>query len=146
MEEAALSNKPYYTLSLRCLHPTIDPAEITKRLNIEPDHAWKVGEQAKTPAGTLLDYIRNQSYWSYGTHTNGKQFSIEINQIIAYLSPHRDFIHRLVVEGGRVEIYLGLLGSINIGDTITVETLAKLTDLKVDLGIEVFPNMRRQGD
>lgn len=142
--EVTVNDTPYYGLSLKFIHPLIDPADITALLDIEPRYAWKAGEQAKTPIGTILNFKRKESYWCYSTYTDQRLFFIEINQIITYLSPHKDFLHRIVAEGGRVQIDVGLLGSVNIGDTISLETLAKLVDLKIHLGIEVFPHMKRQ--
>jgi hypothetical protein len=42
------------TWSLFIVHPTFDPADITKVLGIEPCFAHRVGDRRKTPKGGLL--------------------------------------------------------------------------------------------
>ncbi len=138
-----MRNNAEYGLSLRFVHPSIDPKDITKKLKIKPRFSWKSGEQAKSPTGTKLNFVRKESYWCYNIKKNDEFFSSEINKILKDISQHRGFLHRIVAENGRVELYLGLPGSINIGDTIPLETLTKLTDLKVALAIEVFPHMKK---
>ena len=142
--ETKLTRKVFYSLSLRLFHPSINPDDITTLLTLNPDHAWKAGDQIKTPAGDLFNGVREQTYWCRSTYTEDNYFSAEINDLISYLAPHRDSLHRIKKEGGRTEIYLGLPGSINTGDTLPLETLTKLVDLKVELSIEIFPQMKRQ--
>src|ERR1700683_3638377 len=122
--EAKIEVKPFYKLSLRFFHPSRDPHDITVLLNLKPDHAWKAGERAKTPAGDPLNSIRDQTYWCYSTYADDKEFGTEIDELITYLVPHRDYLHQITTEGGHVELYLSLPGSTNIGDTISMTILS----------------------
>jgi hypothetical protein len=148
MAEDALTDeddeeRPYFTLALRIFHPSIDPDEITTKLDIAPHFSCKAGEPALTPAGTPLHRIRKETYWYYSESEGDKNFPEKIERVIADIAPHRDFFHRIVADGGRIEFYLCLLGSVNIGNTLSLPLLARLVDLKIELSIEVFPKMNR---
>jgi hypothetical protein len=50
-----------FSIALRIRHPSIDPNEITGRLGIEPQHAWRAGEPRKDDdAGSAL---HRETYW-----------------------------------------------------------------------------------
>jgi len=132
----------YYVLVLRFFHPSFDPKNISDLLKLKPDISWKEGEQAKTPSGRLLDFRRKESFWSYCMHGEGKKFSDKIGDIVRIMSPHKNFIHHLIDDGGRVNLYLQLPGSINIGDSLTPDILAGISELKAGLDIEVFPDFQ----
>lgn len=144
MVEVNEPEKAYFSLSLRFIHPSIAPNEISNILNKKPKYSWKAEEVAKNPKGEDLNFIRKQSYWcGESINREGKNFTSEIDRLLEELAPHREFLHQLSNDGGRISIYLHLPGSINIGDTLSIETLSMLLDLKMELDIEVFPNMKK---
>jgi len=50
-----------FSIALRVRHPSIDPAEVTRRLGIEPQHAWRAGEPRHDDgAGSAL---HRETYW-----------------------------------------------------------------------------------
>jgi hypothetical protein len=134
----------YYSIDLRFVHPSMDSQVITDLLDTDPDFSWKSGEQAKTPKSDPLKFIRKQSYWVFGVQNKGKDFSTEIHKIIGLLTQHRDFVGKITTEGGAVEIYLGFVGSKNVGSTPKPVTPAQLGDLGITLSIEVYPKMNHQ--
>src|SRR5690606_26029013 len=50
-----------YSLTLRLRHPDFDPAEITQRLGVEPQHAWRAGEPRRTELGN--DGVYRETFW-----------------------------------------------------------------------------------
>lgn len=50
-----------YSLTLRLRHPDFDPAEITQRLGVEPQHAWRAGEPRRTESGN--DGVYRETFW-----------------------------------------------------------------------------------
>jgi len=51
-----------FQVSLRIRHPTMDPAEISRALQFEPEHCFKAGEARPAVEGTM--HLRHtQTYW-----------------------------------------------------------------------------------
>jgi hypothetical protein len=49
------------TLSMR--HPRIDPAELTRQLGFEPQHAWRAGEARPPDDDDYAPHTYRESYW-----------------------------------------------------------------------------------
>jgi hypothetical protein len=41
-----------YAMTLRVRHPTLDPAQLTETLHLEPRHSWRAGEPRRSATGT----------------------------------------------------------------------------------------------
>lgn len=54
-----------YHISFRVTHPTLDAGTITAQLCMTPKFCWTVGEPRKTPKGTPLDGVREESYCTF---------------------------------------------------------------------------------
>jgi hypothetical protein len=52
-----------YSIALRIRHPSIDPAEITRQLDIVPQHAWRAGEPRTIEAGEVGSAFYRETYW-----------------------------------------------------------------------------------
>ncbi len=52
-----------FTLSLRIRHPSVEPAEITRNLGIEPQHTWRAGDPRRDVAGSEINGTYRESYW-----------------------------------------------------------------------------------
>jgi hypothetical protein len=59
---AALKPLPFQ-LSLRIKHPSIDPAEISKELGIEPEHSFRAGQPRLSKSGLGVAAVHTESYW-----------------------------------------------------------------------------------
>jgi len=61
-----------FDVELFIVHPTIDPAELTRTLGLEAHFVHCVGDQRKTPKGTLLPGTYSDTRWrhtrQYETH------------------------------------------------------------------------------
>jgi hypothetical protein len=51
-----------FQLSLRIRHPSLDPADISKELGIEPEHAFRAGQPRHSKSGRT-PAIHTESYW-----------------------------------------------------------------------------------
>ena len=51
-----------FQLSLRIRHPSMDPAEISRELNIEAEHSFRAGDRRTSRSG-LADSVYTESYW-----------------------------------------------------------------------------------
>jgi hypothetical protein len=52
-----------FQLSLRVKHPSIDPAEISKELGIEPEHSFRAGQPRLSKGGLGVAAVHTESYW-----------------------------------------------------------------------------------
>jgi len=127
-------------IALNIKHPALTPPEITAALGLEAHNAHCVGTQRKTPKGTLLEGLYPETRWRHSIrhHLDEQWFVDKLMALVERLRPHRDFLHRLVATGGSAEIIVMFLGDGYYGDSMPVEALATLADLKLRLGIEVF--------
>jgi hypothetical protein len=60
-KELSRTDPPSFHLSLRIRHPWIDPAELTRALHIEPEHAFRAGEPKRLGSGRVA--VNSESYW-----------------------------------------------------------------------------------
>jgi hypothetical protein len=65
MEARRLSDSPApaFGLSLRIRHPSIDPAEISRELQLEPEHCFRAGEPRNSASGLKATALHAESYW-----------------------------------------------------------------------------------
>jgi hypothetical protein len=59
---------PPFQLSLRIKHPSIDPAEISKELCIEPEHSFRAGQPRQSKSGLAPAAVHTESYWLAPLH------------------------------------------------------------------------------
>jgi hypothetical protein len=129
-----------FNVALFIVHPTIDPAEITAALGLEGHFVHPVGEQRKTPKGTLLPGKYKDTRWRHRVRHDVKdqRFAAAVVTFVDRLAPHKAFLHDLRSTGGRAMIIVQFLGDGYFGDEIDRDTLARLVDLELDFGLECF--------
>jgi hypothetical protein len=59
---AALQAPPFQ-LSLRIKHPSMEPADISKELGIEPEHSFRAGQPRHSKSGVAPATVHTESYW-----------------------------------------------------------------------------------
>ncbi len=52
-----------FQLSLRIRHPSMDPAEITRELDIEPEHSFRSGQPRHSKSGLTTASVHTETYW-----------------------------------------------------------------------------------
>ena len=129
-----------YSARILIKHPDIDPARITEALRLKPNMSHLAGSPRMTPKGGPLPGVYKESAWShwYRVERNRLFFS-EVGKLLDWLEPHKDFLRGIVDSGGTIDIILHLPGDTNIGDHFRWQDMARLAALRIDLGIEVFP-------
>jgi hypothetical protein len=65
MEARDLSDDrvPPFELAMRIRHPSLDPAEITRELQLEPEHSFKAGDPRTSSSGIAAASVHAESYW-----------------------------------------------------------------------------------
>jgi hypothetical protein len=131
-----------YTISLRVRHPSLDPSEITSALQLTPSRTWRVGEPRATTKGAPLKGIYSATFWTKrfveGEFLD-KELPAAMGEIVDQLVPHRSFFHRIRLEGGTAEFFVGWFFNRQSGGTFDCDLLARLADLKIDLSFDVYP-------
>jgi hypothetical protein len=114
--------------------------EISTALGLDPNVKWTVGEPRRTPTGTLIGGIRDNTRWSHRLENNG---SIDLTEALAanisFLEGHRDFLESFVATGGEIEYYIGWFTiEASSGQTLPRELVRRIADLKIDLGFDIY--------
>ncbi|MDF3832518.1 DUF4279 domain-containing protein [Cupriavidus basilensis] len=134
-----------FAVSLRLIHPTIDPEEITQALSLTPDRMYKAGTPRQTPKGTPLEGVYRETYWYTQLVPEGERSStVELlEEFLSGLSerfqPYSDFFARVRAEGGRVELFIGTFGDRNYGFEFSPQLLGVLGTLGISLSFDVYP-------
>lgn len=124
------------------IHPSADPARITREIGLEPASSWQRGEPRVTPKGTRLEGVWRDTRWTYEFDL-GRVATVEaaIASAVDRLAGARGLLARLRQTGGTAELIVSLPGEAYQGASIPVALLHDLAELGVGLGIEVFPKM-----
>jgi hypothetical protein len=127
-----------FALALFIVHPTIDPAEISNAFNLVGHFVHGAREPRRTPTGRQLEGHYRDTRWRHSVsyEVRNQHFSTEITSFVDSLVPHRAFLNNLREGGGRTEVIITFLDGY-FSDAIPRATLAKMTELGLDLGIEV---------
>jgi Domain of unknown function (DUF4279) len=138
------SVQPYeYSISFRFRHPSMDPAEISRELGIEPRRMWKAGEQRATPAGRPLAGVYPHSYWCTKlcslVDADDELLPEALVRLLDEFRVRKPFLLRMRREGGSAEFYVGVHGPASFGFEFAPELLADLAGLGITLSLEIYP-------
>lgn len=135
-----------FDVELFIVHPTLDPADISAALGLDAKFSHCVGEQRKTPKGTPLEGPHRDTRWRQTRRheTQSQWFADKVAELLDRIEPHREFLKKLRATGGRAYVIEQFLGRY-FGDEIPQDTLTKLAELELDLGIECFTVPQQRG-
>ena len=136
-----------YVLLFSIRHSQMSPSQISKKLGITPTYSWNAGDQRVTPAGTKLSGVYPSSLWSVAERVSGnRSFFDSLNNIIGKIEKCSDFFLHVSDTGGKVSLIVQLAGDVNLGDELSYESMSRLARLRISLGVEVFPHMRKASE
>ena len=160
--EARRASQPSYPfqLSLRVRHPSIDPAAISRELQIEPEHSFRAGEPRDPSRSLAVAPVHVDSYWLatldlekllVGTpetalvheitrHTQTIATSLEPALTIltaSVLRRHAEFFRRIQSEGGEVRLIVALSARKTRGFTLTPHLSKALSELRIPVDFEL---------
>jgi hypothetical protein len=131
-----------YQVRLLIHHPNIDPDRITEILGLTPQLSAIAGSVRKTRTGTVLPGLHRSSVWSHWFCVEGhRHFFTEVEKMIDKLEPHKALLTEITGSEGSIDLIVDMPGDVNLGSTLGWRYMARLSDLHIDLGIEVFPDM-----
>lgn len=127
-------------VELLIVHPKLTADDITSALGLKPSHSRSVDTPRTTLKGAKLGGLYKDTRWRYvKRHEIREQWFVdELESFIEALVPHKDFLHKVRASGGSIAVIIQFFRDGYLGDSITLETLAKLIELKLDLSIECY--------
>jgi hypothetical protein len=151
-----------FSVTLRIRHPSIDPSELSRRLGLEPQHAWRAGDRRRGDDGEPRDGTYRETYW-VGLLPPGPPFgplfgrrgplAVGIAESFAHPQPtmlfsllrmKRDaaFWRELVAQGGTIECQLRVQKAGRFDLELSHALLVALVELRITLSVEVDPALR----
>jgi hypothetical protein len=99
------------------IHPTMTPADITAALALEAKVTHCVGDERRTPRGTLLEGSYRDTRWRHSVRyeLRNQWFADKITTLVDRLMPHKEFLRQLRATGGKATIIIQLLGDGYVG-------------------------------
>ena len=136
-----------YAVSLRVVHPAMDPQQICNRLGLKAHRKWKVGDKKQTPRGTPLSGVYKETYCTFDL-TPPQECELErfIKRCNKTLESHKRFLRRISSTGGSTEYFIGMFLDSNHGAVFSPDVLAQLTKLQIGLSFDLYsgPDQKRR--
>jgi hypothetical protein len=154
-----------FSVTFRIRHPSVDPAELSRQLGIEAQHAWRAGEPRKVEAGEVGGGCYRETYW-VGDLAGPQPWSGMLPEptrlgplavITGSVRPQSTlyftllrmkraaaFWRELVEQGGTIECLMRIHKTDGFQVDISQALLLMLVELKVALSIEVDGSQRAE--
>lgn len=135
-----------FTMSLRIRHPSVEPAEITRTLGLEPQHTWRAGESRRDPAGEALEGSYRESYWlarlmpEPALSSQHVGVESEMTRALAQLRKSFAFLQGLTADGGVVELLVTIFAREDFRLEFAADSLVVLGRLGATVAVEVKPH------
>lgn len=131
-----------YNVILLVRHPDVDPGELSREFGLTPHVAFRKGSVRILENGKKLPGVSRDSRWNHVYRfSKDRRVGDALAHVMTFLEGHKGFIKKLCLQGASFELYVQLPGATNIGDSISWELLRRMSQLRVSLGIEVFPQL-----
>jgi hypothetical protein len=149
-----------YSIALRIRHPNIDPAEVTRRIGIDPQHAWRAGEPRRVDGDDAGSALHRETYWvgllppprllgpsPWGPRIEEslrRDATLQASLYFTLLKMKRSarFWREFADEGGTVECLLQVHKADRFQLDLSQALLLALVDLRITLSIEVEGALR----
>ena len=126
-------------IDLLVIHPTMTVAELSAGLDMVAHFSHRAGDQRQTPNGKTLPGVYSDTRWRHvASYELGSQhFAHQLVRFVACLKSKRDFLARIVNEGGTCSLNLSFLENY-YSDALPPSLLADIADMKLELGIQIY--------
>jgi len=140
--------KPFeFAVSLRVVHPTMDPDLICKSLDWEAEYRWKAGAPRQTPKGTPLEGHYRSSYCSFEILSGDDgELAHCLRAAVERLEKYADFLRQMRADGGKIQFYVFWYPNGDMGETFSVDLLSRMAALGIDLGLNVYDDRHAETD
>jgi len=133
-----------YIISLRAKHPQVELGFLSNLFGKQPCVSWVAGDERKTPKGTSLGGIRENSYWvtrltEEETVSESWQLEDLLEQSLLEVSVHAKELDEFFGSGGRLEFFVSVYGSRNFGLILSPDLMSRLGAAQIELQLDVYP-------
>lgn len=129
----------FYTITLRVFHPAGCYEDMETSLRMSANIGHTAGTSRKTPTGDPLSGVYKQTAASFNLVEKTPGYLVDgIGGVLSLLHPHRDYFFKVVQEGGRVALYVGVFFEVMSGLCLDVELMSSLVDMNIELEVEYF--------
>jgi len=152
-----------FHLSIRIRHPSIDPAELSRELGIEPEHSFRAGDPRPSRSAMTPASVRTESYWlgaldsgeldvaflrhlkleaapqfataaAAATQSLGWALSLKASR---FFNVHSDFLRRIRTDGGEISLLVALSPDRVMSFTLAPEVSRVFGELGVTVEFEL---------
>jgi hypothetical protein len=129
-----------FEVALSIRHLDMDPAEISTILGLTPKRTTSAGELRTTPRGERLAGRYEFSHWTHSFDVQrATELAVVLEELVEKLQGHEPFFHRVVREGGVVELFCGVFAAGNWDEVLPHSLMGRLAALRIDLRLDVYP-------
>lgn len=126
-------------VTLRVMGEDLRPAEVSRRLGVDPDKAHAKGAVPPSAAGTRGRPYK-EGFWGY-TLKGSDRMSMEESLVamLSFVAERSGAIRELQSLGMRVDLFLGVFSEdANFGATLTPSLLRGFGELGLDLHLDLY--------
>jgi len=133
-----------YAVGFRISDDKLDPSEITGMLKVNPDKAHRKGDPntSTSKKGKAIYYSPfSTGLWSINSHEKEHEvLDHQIKSLLLILYPLKDKLAELISMGYTMDMFCGVFlhGANQPGFDISSDTLLKLGELNIDLGVCLY--------
>ena len=150
-----------FQLSVRIRHPSMDPAEISRELEVEPEHSFRAGDRRPSRSG-LHGSVYAESYWlgvlkpdarsvdiafpgNPQSQIAQQQLDLAIGSLgwalslsaVRFFRNHAQPLRRILSEGGQVSLLVTISGSEVSSFTLVPEASRLFGELGITVEFEL---------
>jgi hypothetical protein len=151
-----------FQLSLRIRHPSMDPAEISRQLGIQSEHAFRAGDARPVRSAVTPAAVHTESYWlgvvppqllalelsfpgdarsqlaqkGLQSSLKGLTWGLSLSAV-RFLRSHAEFLKRIRSGGGEISLLVALSGAGEMSFSLPPGTGRFFADLGVTLEFEI---------
>ena len=135
-----------FTMSLSVRHPSVEPGEISRALNIEPLHSWKVGDPRRGVTDEVIDGTYRETFWTAPLMpkpelaSDGVSVESVVLRTLSQLRKSFEFFTDLSRLGGVAELQISIFGREDFRLEFLPESLGLLGRLGLMISLHVTPH------
>jgi hypothetical protein len=150
-----------FQISLRIRHPSIDPAEISRVLGLEPEEAFAAGQRRRMRSSSAAPRVHSETVWVGNLDPTaleepvvpqdpgwarierhlrvhaGHHLDVALATMCLRLrAKHAEFLKRIDDEGGRISLLVTVSPKLVTTFTLLPEMARAVSDLRISLEFE----------
>lgn len=127
------------SVTLRVMHHTLVPAEMTAETGVEPTHSHVKGDPLMGPSEEQRG-VFSEGLWSRGSSLGASEpIAKHIEQLLTLTQPGAELFRRIKRDGGRVDILVGAsISDANGGLRLDSTVLERLGESGIDLDFDLY--------